>query len=151
MPPFNLETSRFGKVVRKKRLKKGWGLRQFARMLDLSPTYISLMERGEQPPPREVTICQMAIILDLNVDMLLAEAGKVSTELKEIIIARPVLVADILRAIQGKQDEELEALKKSLQTPCLQNGESKGLAALLRMTQGCSEAEIQGVVAAFQK
>lgn len=119
MSPFNPEESRFGEIVRDKRNEKGFTLRKFAQMADLSPSYISLMERGEQPPPGEEKIRQIALILDLNVDTLLAEAGKVSTELKDIIIQRPALVADFLRTVKGTSTEDLMRLNQGLKSQSL--------------------------------
>jgi len=50
----------FGAFVRKKRLEKKIGLREFAIMMDLSPAYISQMEADICKPPREENIKNIA-------------------------------------------------------------------------------------------
>ena len=108
----------FGQVVRDKRTELGYSLRKFAQTVGLSPSYVSLMERGEQPPPGEDNIRKIALALNLNEDDLLAKAGKVSSELKQIIMEHPALVADVLRtAVKGKSVEELLNLNASLKNP----------------------------------
>ena len=105
----------FGQVVRDKRTELGYSLRKFAPTVGLSPSYVSLMERGEQPPPGEENIRKIALALNLNEDDLLAKAGKVSSELKQIIMEHPALVADFLRtAVKGKSVEELMNLNATL-------------------------------------
>ncbi len=77
----------FGTFVREKRLEKKIGLREFAiMMVDLSPAYISQMEAGICKPPKEDKIQRIAEKLNINVDYLLALAGKISTESKQKII-----------------------------------------------------------------
>jgi transcriptional regulator with XRE-family HTH domain len=44
---------RFGAFVRRERVAKEIGLRQMAKMIGVSPTYLSKVERDEFPPPVE--------------------------------------------------------------------------------------------------
>ena len=76
----------FGSIVRKVRLQKKIGLREFAIMMDLSPAYISQMENGVCKPPIESKIIKIAEKLDINTDYLLALAGKISTENKQKLL-----------------------------------------------------------------
>ncbi len=101
MPP----ASSFGEFLRDRRLAKvasdpGFSLRQLAGRVGIEPSYLSKIERGEQPPPGEETIRRLADQLGEDRDTLLALAGKVSGDLLEIIRERPALVADLLRAIR---------------------------------------------------
>ena len=41
------ENEKFGVCVRRKRQRKGVGLRQMAQMIGVSPTYLSKIERDE--------------------------------------------------------------------------------------------------------
>lgn len=115
MTPHKPIDPNFGQIVRDKRTELGFSLRKFAQLVDLSPSYVSLMERGEQPPPGEESIHKIALVLNLNGDDLLAKAGKVSSDLKSIIMEHPALVADFLRStVKGKNMEELMNLNKTL-------------------------------------
>lgn len=57
-----------------------------------------------QPPPGETTIRRLAEELGEDADVLLALAGKVPTDLLEIIRARPRLFADLIRELKNMPD-----------------------------------------------
>jgi len=67
----------------------------------IEPSYLSKIERGEQPPPGGQNIRRLAGELGENPDALLALAGKVSSDLLEIIRERPTVVAELLRAVRA--------------------------------------------------
>jgi transcriptional regulator with XRE-family HTH domain len=97
--------SSFGDFIREKRLRLQAGdskfsLRKVAAAIDVEPSYLSKIERGEQPPPGEQTILALARELDEDPDMLLALAGKVSEELQAIIRKRPQLFAQLIRELK---------------------------------------------------
>ena len=99
----------FGKYVRKRReaLRKKesrYSVRQVAQRIGLEPSYLSKIERGKQPPPGEQTIVALARELDEDPDLLLALAGKVSSDLLAAIRKRPQLFADLIRQIQSMPD-----------------------------------------------
>src|SRR6516164_6785380 len=80
----------FGEYLRQRRLLKqqsdpGFSLRRVAAAIGVEPSYLSKVERGEQPPPSEKTILALARELGEDPDMLLALAGKVSDELQQLI------------------------------------------------------------------
>ena len=87
----------FGETIRARRIAKGLKLRRLAKMLDVTPSYLSRIEAGVVPPPKEEKILRMAELLDLNSDQLLAFADKVSSDLLEIICQDPIRMADIIR------------------------------------------------------
>jgi HTH-type transcriptional regulator, competence development regulator len=91
----------FGEFVRNRRLDLNIGLREFATKLDLSPAFISKMEIGDFKPPKEENIKKMAIILGIDQDELLARAGKISSDLQEIISTKPALYASLLRRVKS--------------------------------------------------
>jgi transcriptional regulator with XRE-family HTH domain len=64
-------------------------LRELTRRVDLSPNFLSKMELGHFPPPGEQIIVLIAETLDQSKDEMLALAGKVSSDLIEIILQRP--------------------------------------------------------------
>ena len=102
----------FGDYLRQKRehLLKGdriFSLRQVAGRVGIEPTYLSKIERGELSPPSEKVICKLAKELEENSDILLALGGKVSEDLKQIILKRPELIADLLRQIKDMPDHAI--------------------------------------------
>lgn len=95
----------FGELVRERRTARAvqdrsFSLRQLADRVGIEPSYLSKIERGEQPPPGEDTIRRIAKELGEDPDAFLALAGKVSSDLLEIIRERPALVGDLLRSIK---------------------------------------------------
>jgi HTH-type transcriptional regulator, competence development regulator len=97
--------STFGDYVRERRLElqardPQFSLRKVAAAIDVEPSYLSKIERGEQPPPGEQTIIALAVQLGEDPDVLLALAGKVSEELQAIIRKRPKLFAELLRELK---------------------------------------------------
>ena len=93
----------FGQRVRALREQAGISQRQFAFALDITPTYMSKIERGEFPPPSEAVIKNMANMLKVDCDELLAYADKVDSELLKIIKDEPQKYAALLR--QWKQKD----------------------------------------------
>jgi HTH-type transcriptional regulator, competence development regulator len=74
---------------RRERLKRNdptFSVRQVAARIGVEPSFLSKVERGEAP------------------DVLLALAGKVSTDLKESIRKRPELFASLIRATKDLPD-----------------------------------------------
>lgn len=109
----------FGEFVRERRLQKAAGdasfsLRQVADRIGLEPSYLSKIERGEQPPPGEQTIRRLAEELSEDPDILLALAGKVSSDLLEIIRERPALVADLLRTVRRAPAKRVSQITRQI-------------------------------------
>ena len=99
----------FGNYLRGEReqLKKvdsRYSLRQTATRVGIEPAYLSKIERGDMKPPGEGTIRRLAEDLSLDSDVLLALGGKVSTDLLEVIKARPQLFANLLRELKEAPD-----------------------------------------------
>ena len=115
----NLRAVQFGERLRQLRIDRRLTLREFARLLDLSPTYISQVEQCKFNPPTEQRVCQMAVLLHQDCDELLALAGHVSEDLPEIIRTQPREMASFLRAARGLSADDLRKLErqaKRLQT-----------------------------------
>jgi len=91
----------FGQYIRELRTGKGITLREFARQLDVSPTYISQIEQGNFGPPAEERIVRMAQILGEHVDELLALAGRVADDSPAIIRQQPKAMATFPRIAKG--------------------------------------------------
>ena len=84
-----------------------FSLRQVAGRVGLEPAYLSKIERGVFPPPSEDAIGRIAAVLGEDADLLLALAGKLSSDLQRIIIRRPRLFADLLRQLKEAPDHAI--------------------------------------------
>jgi HTH-type transcriptional regulator, competence development regulator len=96
----------FGNYLRSAREQKAaenaaFSLRQVAAEIDIEPSYLSKIERGIEPPPGEDTIKDLAKVLGEDPDVLLALAGKISSDLQAIIVKRPALFAELLRSFRS--------------------------------------------------
>jgi transcriptional regulator with XRE-family HTH domain len=106
---------KFGEFVRHKREAKEIGLREMAKMIGVSPTYLSKIERDEFPPPAEDKVRKIAGIIGCDADELLALAGRVASELTDIIRDRPREMADFLRAAKGLTAEDMARFARQAQ------------------------------------
>lgn len=108
------DDSRFGATIRRLREEKKIGLRKFAQMVGMSPTYLSKVERDEFNPPSEEKIKAIAAVLGEDANGLLALAGRVSSDLADIVqrqIQRhPREAADFLRSVNGLSAEDMQRL-----------------------------------------
>ena len=105
-------SKQFGTYLRKRReelLKedRDFTVRKLAARLGIQPSYVSKVERGEVAPPSEATIVRWAQALGEDADMLLAMAGKVSGDLRGVIVKRPQLFAQLIRELKDAPDNAL--------------------------------------------
>jgi transcriptional regulator with XRE-family HTH domain len=98
---------KFGAFIRRQREAKERGLREMAKMIGVSPTYLSKVERDEFPPPAEDKVKAIAKIIECDPDELLARAGRVSTDISDIIKRHPVELAALLRTTKGLPAEDI--------------------------------------------
>jgi transcriptional regulator with XRE-family HTH domain len=106
---------KFGAFIRREREAKEIGLREMAKKIGVSPTYLSKVERDEFPPPAEDKVRKIASVLGLDADELLALAGRVASDLTDIIRERPREMADFLRAAKGLTAEDMARLARQAQ------------------------------------
>ena len=99
----------YGAFTRRKREEKEFGLREFAKMLGVSATYVSQVERGELSPPAEERVLKTAELLEIDSDVLMALAGRVATDLEDIIRDKPKAAAVLLRLVKKMSSEQLGA------------------------------------------
>ena len=91
-----------------------FSLRKVAGRVGIKPSYLTKIERGEEPPPGEQTIRRIAEELGENPDALLALAGKVSGDLLEIIRERSTVVAELLRAMRGLSAKRVSEISRRI-------------------------------------
>jgi HTH-type transcriptional regulator, competence development regulator len=99
----------FGSYVRERRealrtSDRRFSLRQIAMRVGVEPSYLSKVERGDVAPPSEKTIARLAAELSEDPDVMLALAGKVSSDLAEIIRKRPQLFGKMIRELSEMPD-----------------------------------------------
>ena len=109
------EDSSFGATVRRLREGQKIGLRKFAQIVGMSPTYLSKVERDEFKPPTEEKVRAIAEALGQDADELLSLAGRVSADLADIIQRHPREMATFLRAANGLSAEEMQRLAEEAQ------------------------------------
>ena len=112
-------TQSFGDYLRQRReelraTEPAFSVRQVAARAGLEPSYLSKIEREEQPPPSEDSIRALATVLKEDPDVLLALAGKVSADLQRIIRSRPRLFADLLRQLRDLPDHAVLRLVREV-------------------------------------
>lgn len=100
----------FGKVLRERRLARGFGLREFAQLVGVSSTYISQLEQENIDPPTAERAAKMAQILGENADEWIALAGRVPDDLEGIIQKEPIGMPALLREANGLTAEKLREL-----------------------------------------
>jgi transcriptional regulator with XRE-family HTH domain len=112
---------KFGRRIRtlreeKRRTDPAFSLRKFADRVGISATFLSKVETGEFDPPRAEKIINMAKLLGVDPDELLALAGKVDPELDKIIRSEPKAMADFLRTARDKglTAEDIEKLTRGI-------------------------------------
>ena len=106
---------KFGEFVRREREAKDIGLREMAKMIGVSPTYLSKVERDEFAPPAEDKVKAIAQIIGCDVDELLARAGRVASDLSDIIKRHPVELAALLRTTKGLTTVDIARLARNAQ------------------------------------
>ena len=86
----------FGTLIKKHRLAKHIGLRELAKMIGKSPSYLSEIESGRVPPPSAEMIIDIAGALGGDKNELLAAASKMDPQITDYVAHQPE-AADFLR------------------------------------------------------
>jgi len=112
-------SSGFGKYLRDRRealraTDRSFSVRGLAARIGVEPSYLSKVEREEVAPPSEATIARLADALDEDPDLLLALAGKVSSELQNVIRQRPQLFAHLIRELRDLPDHAVLRLVREV-------------------------------------
>ena len=106
----------FGEVLRQMREDKGISLRKFAVKIGITPTYLSKIDRLEiTNAPSEEFIRQAASELGADFDEWMILAGRIPSELPDIISQRPREMTALLRTATKMNASELKEFTDSLQ------------------------------------
>ena len=123
------QLSRFGDYIRRRRTHlreeaADYSLRRVAGRVGVEPSYLSKVERGQAAPPSEAMTRLLAEELDEDPDVLLALAGKVSSDLQAAIRKRPKLFAELIRQLKDLPDDAvLQIVRKARKTRSSSKGE----------------------------
>lgn len=102
------------RVVRQQKEGNTFSLRQLAMRIGIEPSYLSKIERGLEPRPSEDTTKAIALELGEDPDGLLAMAGKVSSDLQDIIRKRPQLFSQLIRELKNMPDHAVLRLVREV-------------------------------------
>ena len=99
-----MPTVTLGQFIKECRQKKGISLRKFAEAVGISPTMMCKIEHDEKGfKAGEQTLAKIADLLDLNSVQLLARAGKIPSDVKEVFLQEPQGWAKLLRFFKTDQ------------------------------------------------
>ena len=109
----------FGEYVRTARERirgrdRAFSVRPVAHRIGVEPAYLSKIERDQMAPPSEAAIRRLAEELKEDPDLLLAMAGKVSSDLQRIVLQRPQLFADLLRQLKDVPDHAILSVVREI-------------------------------------
>ncbi|MCX7842288.1 MAG: helix-turn-helix transcriptional regulator [Clostridia bacterium] len=100
---------RVGEVIKAKREEKKYTLAEFAKLVDISPGYLSQLENGRKANPKLEIVLKIIRELDIDIDMLLGiEASGENLNYK----IPPLLKLVIAKDRNSKVLEDKEVLKK---------------------------------------
>jgi HTH-type transcriptional regulator, competence development regulator len=102
---------------RRERLReqdRRYSVRQVASRIGIEPSYLSKVERDEVAPPSEETLVRLAHELEVEPDLLLAMAGKVSSDLLEVVRKRPLLFGQLIRELKDMPDHAVLRLVREV-------------------------------------
>lgn len=100
----------FGQLLRERRIAKGLSLRKFAKLVKISPTYLSQVEQSNIDPPTTERVTRIAELLEENADEWIALAGRIPDDLPAIIHQQPTKIPELLREANGLTAEQLQKL-----------------------------------------
>ena len=98
----------------KRRDDPAFSLRQLADRVGIEPSYLSKVERGIGSPPSEETLLKLAKELGADPDVVLALAGKVSSDLQSVIRRRPELFGQLIRELEDMPDHAVLRLVREV-------------------------------------
>jgi transcriptional regulator with XRE-family HTH domain len=101
-----------GEVIRKARVATGRSLREFARALDITPSYQSDIENDRRVPSEEV-LKKIAELLSLNYEELMALAGRFGEDAERYLRRHPTAGALFRKLSETNAPEDV--LRKMLQ------------------------------------
>jgi transcriptional regulator with XRE-family HTH domain len=116
-----MTTTTFGNRLRELRLENEITLRDFAKRLGITPTYISQIEQEYCKPPKANVVEKMATILGQDIDESLTLAGRLPEDLCEVIRSHPASMVSFLRCAARLTESQIADFARQANQLQLQN------------------------------
>jgi HTH-type transcriptional regulator, competence development regulator len=102
----------FGETIRELRVAQKLGLREAAIKVEISPAYLSRIERGKESPPRPEVIKNLARVLAADPDVLFRLSSSTDPYLVDFLKNEPI-ANEIIRLLAdlNLSGPELEKIK----------------------------------------
>jgi len=97
----------FGDTIRDLRVAQDLGLRETASKVDISPAYLSRIERGKERPPRPEVIKALAKVLAADPDVLFRLSSSTDPEVVDFLHDQPEVLM-LLRYLKDASFTEAE-------------------------------------------
>ncbi|HCB12311.1 MAG TPA: XRE family transcriptional regulator [Gammaproteobacteria bacterium] len=109
----------FGDHIRRLRQKRyrvnrRYSIKRVAERIGLDPTDLDRIERNDMPPPEEEVIARLARDLGEDLDVLLALAGEMASDVRQTITRRPILFSELIRGLGDLPDKKLTLLVRKV-------------------------------------
>jgi transcriptional regulator with XRE-family HTH domain len=109
----------FSSHVRLRRLglcekDKSFSLRQVASRIGVEPSYLSKIENGDVPAPRDEILRALALDLGEDPNVLFARAGRVPPEFSAILMARAAFLGPFLQELKDIPDQALAKVARKV-------------------------------------
>lgn len=116
----------FGKELRAERQRQGISLRELARRVEISPTYLSHIEIDHVPPPSPDIVCRLANALGADSEVLLARAGRWDERATRALSSRSEL-RDLFSLAFAMDPRDVEQLVEEIEERISMAGMQGGL------------------------
>ncbi|MDF1845214.1 MAG: helix-turn-helix transcriptional regulator [Rubripirellula sp.] len=116
-----MNATTFGCQLRELRLAHDITLRDFAKRLGVTPTYVSQIEQEYCKPPKANVVEKMATILGQDVDEFLTLAGRLPEDLCEVIRTHPASMVTFLRSAARLTETQIAEFARQATALQLQN------------------------------
>jgi len=90
-------------------------IREVSRRAGIDVSYLSRMEKGEVPPPREEIVLRLAEVLGTDPDSLMEPADMIPPDVREIIRDRYQEIPSFLRTTRDLSPEDWDRLTNYVQ------------------------------------
>jgi transcriptional regulator with XRE-family HTH domain len=101
----NISNQSLGDLIREARVAKGFGLRELARKIGKTPSYLSDIENDRRVPAEDV-LQDIARMLDMDFDELMARAGRFGEEAVRYMMKTPAAGMLFRKISEHKLPEE---------------------------------------------
>ena len=112
--------AKFGSFITGLRIEKNIALRRMAELLDISPSYLSDIEKGKRNPPSLDKITQISKILNLStadfhkaLDLASEARGEIPTDLPIYLQGNDAVIEALRIASKLESDGESDKVKKA--------------------------------------